>query len=89
MHELGNPSLFAPQITRGTRTSSKAISAVSVARMPSLPLILVLEIPGVSAGTMIRLKRLCLFSSGLVMHWTTMTSQTVPLVMNILLPLIT
>jgi len=73
----------------GTRTSSKAISAVSLARMPILPLILFRVMPLVSASTMIMLKLLCFFSSGFVMAWTTMKSQTVPLVMNILLPLMT
>ena len=80
---------FPTRFAWGTRTSSRAISAVSLARIPSFPWILFRVTPFASAGTMIRLKLLCFFSSGFVMHWVTMKSQTVPLVMNILLPLIT
>jgi hypothetical protein len=62
---------------------------VSLARIPNFPWILLRVIPFAAAGTMIRLKLLCFFSSGFVMHCVTMKSQTVPLVMNVLLPLIT
>ena len=74
----------------GTRTWSKAISAVSLALSPILPFMGVAVIPGRSASTMMRLCRLWgEGASGSVRQKTAMKSQMVPFVMNILFPVIT